>query len=163
VDFALKNNLMSGYGDGRFGPNDHLSRAMLAQILYNDAGKPAVTSTTAFSDVADGVWYTNAVTWAYQEGIVKGYGDGKFGPDDEISRQDLVVMLWRYSGEAETSRTTLDFQDADQVSEYAREAMLWAHENGIINGDGSGNLLPRGLATRAQTAQMKMNFLNSKG
>jgi hypothetical protein len=157
VDYAITNKLMNGYDNGKFGPNDSLTRAQLVQILYNQAGKPAVTGTSTFSDVANGAWYTNAVLWASQNGIVNGYGT-TFGPNDKITREQLAVILWRYAGKPAATQTSLNFSDAGKVSSWAKDAMLWATEVGIIQGNENG-LNPGGNATRAEAATMVMRYL----
>lgn len=161
VDYVLDNGLMGGYGNGNFGPNDTLSRAQLAQILYNKEGRPAVSNNGAFNDVPGSMWCADAVTWANANGIVGGYGNGSFGPNDPITREQLAVMLWRYAGSPTSSHSLEQFTDEDRISGYAREAMRWANENGIVNGFGNGLLGPQGNATRAQVAQMLMNFLRN--
>lgn len=148
---------MAGYSNGKFGPNDDLTRAQFAQIIYNKEGRPKAGSGR-FTDVTTG-WYADAVNWAAAEGIVAGIGGGKFAPDRPITRQDLAVMLWRYAGSPEPRKNELDFSDAGKTSEYAWKALCWANENGIVNGKGSGILDPKGKATRAEAAQMLMNYL----
>lgn len=113
-----------------------------------------------FDDVSSGAWYAEGVAWAAENGIVSGYG-GQFGPDDSITREQFVVMLWRYAGSPEAGSQTLDFVDADQVSGYAQEALCWAVENGILRGVGNGVLDPGGTATRAQAAQLLKNFMEN--
>ncbi|MCI9258386.1 S-layer homology domain-containing protein [Acutalibacter sp.] len=159
VEFVCKNGLMSGYANGRFGPNDSLTRAQFAQIIYNNEGRPK-SGSGRFSDVTTG-WYANAVNWAAAEGIVAGVGGGKFAPDLPITRQDLAVMLWRYAGSPEPRKSELDFSDTGKVSTYAWKALCWAHESGIVSGKGNGVLDPRGNATRAEVAQMVMKFVNN--
>ena len=159
VRFVNENGLMNGYSNGTFGPDNYLSRAMLAQILYNREGAPAVTGGGAFTDAAPGQWYTSAVAWAAANGIVGGYGDGRFGPNDNITREQLAVMLWRYAGSPAATGEELAFSDVDRISGYALDAMRWAVENGILNGYGDGLLGPQGLATRAQVAQMLKNYM----
>jgi len=159
VRFVSINGLMNGYENGQFGPNDNLSRAQLAQILYNHAGRPAVTGASPFTDVADGAWYTNAITWAAAQGIVGGYGNGLFGPNDNITREQLAVMLWRYAGSPAATNKELHFTDADEAGDFALEALRWAVEHGILNGYGDGRLNPAGQATRAQTAAMLMRYM----
>jgi hypothetical protein len=158
VDYVLEKGIMEGNGNGTFTPNANLTRGQLAQILYNAAGKPEVTAENPFTDVPETQWYAKAVIWAAQAGVVEGYGNGKFGPKDKISRQDLAVMLWRYAGKPEATQTSLDFTDADKVSDYAEEALLWANEVGIVQGD-KGVLNPKGSATRAEAATMIMRYL----
>lgn len=162
VRFASENGLMGGYGNGLFGPNDNLSRAQFAQILFNKEGRPVVNYLMQFDDVADEAWYTEAIRWAASQGIVSGYGNGTFGPNDNITREQLAVMLWRYAGSPAATEKELHFTDADKVSGYALEALCWAVENGVINGYGNGQLAPQGLATRAQVAQMLKNFIETQ-
>ena len=161
TDYVLRNGLMSGYDGHYFGPDDNLSRAQFAQLLYNKEGKPAVTGGSVFSDVADGQWYAPAVIWAASSGIVSGYDDGRFGPDDDITREQLAVMLWRYAGSPAAAAVELPFADASQVSGYALEAMRWAVENGVMGGYGNDLLGPQSPATRAQVAQMLKNFIEN--
>ena len=150
---------MNGYSDGPFGPNDPLSRAQLAQILFNKEGRPVVNYQMDFADIAGEAWYAEAVRWAASQGIVSGYGNGMFGPDDNITREQLAVMLWRYAGSPAAAEEEVRFTDADEISGYALDALRWAVENGIINGCGNGRLAPQGPATRAQVAQMLKNYL----
>lgn len=162
VKFVHQRGLMGGYGDGRFGPNDTLSRAQLAQILFNKEGRPGVNYLLTFSDVAGEAWYTEAIRWATSQGIVGGYGNGMFGPNDPITREQLAVMLWRYVGSPAATNKELHFNDADEISGFALEAMRWAVENGILNGYGDGRLGPQGQATRAQVAQVLKNFIENQ-
>ena len=162
VQFVQERGLMNGYSDGRFGPNDTLSRAQLAQILFNKEGRPGVNYLLTFSDVASEAWYTEAIRWAASQGIVGGYGDGTFGPNDPITREQLAVMLWRYSGSPAATGKELHFNDTDEISGFALEALRWAVENGILNGYGDGRLGSQGQATRAQVAQMLKNFIENQ-
>ncbi|MEY8387687.1 S-layer homology domain-containing protein [Oscillospiraceae bacterium 38-13] len=111
VRFVQEQGLMNGYSDGRFGANDTLSRAQLAQILFNKEGRPGVDYLLDFPDVAGEAWYTEAVRWAASQGIVGGYGNGTFGPNDPITREQLAVMLWRYSGSPAATNKELHFND----------------------------------------------------
>lgn len=158
VAFAARNGLMVGYANGQFGPENEISRAEFAQILYSQAGKPSA-GAGRFTDVKAGAWYANAVNWAAEKGCVSGYPDGRFGPSDKITREAMAMMIWRYAGSPVPKQSALDYADANKVSGYARDAMLWANENGIINGKGNGMLDPKGKATRAETAQMLMRYL----
>lgn len=115
-----------------------------------------------FEDIPGGAWYTEAVRWAASAGIVGGYGNGLFGPDDKITREQLAVMLWRYAGSPAATSKELRFSDAHQASGWALDALRWAVENGIINGKGSGILDPAGPATRAEAAEMLKNFLENQ-
>lgn len=160
VRFAYQNSLMSGTSANTFAPNTRLSRAMLAQILYNKEGKPQGIDGKDFPDVAAGAWYANAVKWAGAQGIVAGYGDGRFGPEDDITREQLATMLWRYDGSQQITDTQLDFRDAGEISSYAKAAMQWAVKNGVIGGKGNKVLDPKGFATRAEVAQILKNYLS---
>jgi len=164
VHYCLENGLMTGYGNGRFGPNDTLTRAMLAQILYDQAGKPAVSGASPFDDVAKGKWYAKAVLWAEQNGIVGGYGNGSFGPEDPITREQLAAMLYRYEqsqggGFKGQWMFLLDFNDREEVSEWAYGPMCWMTMHGIVNGKGNKILDPKGSATRAEVAAMLMRYM----
>lgn len=160
VRFVSENSLMNGIDNNLFAPNANLSRAQLAQILYNKESRPAVNSDNIFSDVAMGEWYTDAITWAAANNIVGGYGNGLFGPDDNITREQLAVMLWRYTGEP-VANVEVAFNDADQISDFAQAAIRWAVENGILNGKDGNMLDPQGFATRAEVAQMLKNYLDN--
>lgn len=166
IDYVLANSLMNGYGNGKFGPMDNLSRAMLAQILYNMEKKPAVELPAGqFPDVSAGSWYTDAVYWAKANGIVDGYSDGRFAPDDSITREQLVTMLWRYAkykGQDVSAAADLSaYQDGAQVSAYAAPAMQWACGTGVVQGS-NGKLMPADTATRAEVAQILQNFVSEK-
>ena len=150
---------MHGYDNGKFGANDLLTRSEFAQIIYNKQGKPVVSGGT-FTDIKDGQWYANAVNWAAGKGIVAGIGNNMFAPNNPITREQLATMLWRYEECPEPKKSELDFKDAGTISRYAWKAILWANENGIISGKGNGTLDPKGKATRAETAQMLMNYLD---
>lgn len=156
VAYVSGSGLMNGLGDGRFGPNDLLSRAMLAQILYNREGKPAGAEST-FDDVAGDAWYAPAVAWAADAGIVTGYG-GSFIPDGNLTREQLAVMLYRYAGSPETAGSLAQFSDVAAVSSYAEEALRWVVEHGILAGTDNAVLDPQGEATRAEVAVVLMRF-----
>ena len=158
VDYVLRSSLMGGYGNGTFGPSNNLSRAQFAQILFNKEGRPVVNYLLQYGDVAEGAWYTEAIRWAASQGIIGGYSGGIFGPNDSITREQLAVMLWRYAGSPAATDKELRFTDADKAGGYALEALRWAVENSVMSGRGGGILDPKGLVTRAQAAQMLMNF-----
>ncbi len=159
VDYVLSNGLMQGFGNGRFGPYQTLSRAELAQILYNKEGKPSYNSKNAFLDVSGSSWYANAVLWANAKGVVQGNGNGLFAPESPITREQIIVMFWRYAGSPNTENRKLNFQDANEVGAFAKEALCWAVEQGIIVGTNNGGLNPKGMASRVEVAQMLMRFL----
>lgn len=157
VKYVTEKGLMNGVGNDRFAPNSNLTRAMFAQILYNKAGKPAAGAST-FTDVAAGQWYADAVSWAAAQGVVNGIGNGMFGPNNNITREQLAVMLYRYASSPAVTGSVTGFNDAGQISSYAKNAMAWATTNGVMNGKGDGRLDPKGLATRAEVAQMMQNY-----
>lgn len=134
---------------------------MLAVVLHNLESNPAQTLADVFSDVSNNAWYAEGVAWATTQGIVGGYGNGQFGPNDNITREQLAVMLWRYAGEPTPIGSELHFADAAKASNWALKALLWTTEHSIINGKGNGILDPGGYATRAETAQMLKNFMEN--
>ena len=162
VAYVYRQDLMSGTAQDRFSPDLASNRAMLVTILYRLAGSPAVDGGSAFTDVAGGDWYASGVAWASANGIVTGYGDGRFGPNDPITREQMAAILYRYAGFAGQStagRADLSgYTDAGQVSPYAAEAMGWAVDRGLITGVSAGTLAPGGSATRAQVATILMRF-----
>ncbi|MCI7126061.1 MAG: S-layer homology domain-containing protein, partial [Agathobaculum sp.] len=166
VHFCMENGLMNGYSDGSFKPAANTTRAMIATILYRLEGAPAV-SGTAFSDVAAGAYYHDAVLWAQVNGVVKGYGDGTFGPDNAVTREQMAAILHRYAQykgyDVSVGENTniLSYGDAERVEEYAIPAMQWACGAGVVTGKqgASGlNLDPKGSTTRAEMATMMMRF-----
>lgn len=163
VDYVIEKGLMIGYENGTFRPCESLTRAELVQILYNWAGKPQVEITGQFSDVEPDVWYAKAVSWAYEEGIVNGMGNGKFSPDLPITREQLATMLYRQAGEPETTGTLEGFADGDQASIYAIPALKWAVEQGILQGDqdeaGKTCLRPQDDAKRGEVAAMLHRYI----
>lgn len=162
VDYVAEHGIMNGVGDGKFAPEAKLTRAMLVQILYNLEERPVISGTAPFDDVAGEKWYAAAVTWASANHIVEGNA-GKFSPDADITREQLVTILYRYAkfkGENVNLHGSLNaFTDAGQVSSYAREGMAWAVAAGVIHGNGDGILNPSGTATRAEVAQVMKNYL----
>ncbi len=166
VAFASAHELFSGTSETTFSPDQSMSRGMLATVLYSLEGRPDQTLTMqdladGYSDVSGDAWYADGIAWAVENGIANGYGNGQFGPNDSITREQLAVMLWKYAGSPKASGQDLSFTDADQASSYAREALSWAVENGILSGYTNGQLAPGGTATRAQAAQMLKNFMES--
>ncbi|WP_432619285.1 S-layer homology domain-containing protein [Butyricicoccus sp.] len=151
---------MSGMTCVNFGINGNVTRAQFAQILYNIAGKPAVTYTGQFSDVSQDKWYAAAVSWAAQNGLVGGYPNGTFAPNAAIKREDIAVILFHRAGSQSAQPQDLEarFSDSEQIADYAREAVNWAVASGVINGNADGTLEPRGNATRAQSAAIITNI-----
>ena len=133
---------------------------MIVTVLYRAAGEPAVEATASFADVAADAYYYNAVLWAQANGIVNGYDDTTFAPNDNITREQLAAILWRYAG-SPSSAYELSFADASDISSYAVEAFAWAVENGIMSGVDATTIAPKALATRAQFAKMLNVYLES--
>lgn len=164
IRYVYEHDLMDGIESTTFAPDATTSRAMITTILWRMAGSPAVNGSIGFSDVADGQWYSEAIRWAASEGIVDGYGNGSFGPNDPITREQFAAMLWRYAASAGydvsigESTNILSYADATNVSEYAIPAMQWACGSGVITGISEATLVPLGEATRAQAATMLMRF-----
>ena len=163
VRYVYDNGLMDGVGDNQFAPNATTNRAMVVTILYRLAGEPAVSGDAAFTDVADGLWYTDAVLWAAQKGIVNGISATEFAPSGDLTREQLAAILYRYAayqGYDVSQRADLSgFGDASSISGYAQEALSWAHAQGLVLGFEDGSLRPQGTASRAQIAAVLMRFL----
>jgi hypothetical protein len=165
IDFVSSRGIMNGTGGDGFEPTALLQRSQLAQMLYNLEGQTGGSTASAFSDVADGMWYTDAINWAYGIGIVNGNGDGTFSPTGNITREAVVTMLYRYAQtkgyDVSTRGDLSSFTDADQVSSWATEQFQWAVGIGLIQGDGTGILNPGGNAQRLQIAIMIERFFNN--
>lgn len=157
VKYVAKNGIMTGQDDGTFGPDVQATRAELVQALYNKAGSPNITAATSFGDIERGAPYARAVSWASRRSIANGYGDGKFGPNDLVTREQFAVMFYRFAGSPAIQGSLSAFGDAASVSDYAVTAMTWATYHGIISGI-DGNLVPQGNVTRAETATMIMRY-----
>ena len=166
VDFMVKNGFMNGVADDAFDVDGNLTRAQLVTILYRIAGEPESTATNPFADVADGQWYTNAVIWAAENGIVKGVNTTTFAPNDQITREQIATILFRYAKAEKVEGKLAGFPDAEKISDYAADAMAWAVEQGLINGisesDGKTYLAPQETATRAQIAVILMRYLTAE-
>ena len=168
IHFCLENGLMRGYSDDRFQPNASTTRAMITVMLWRLNGSPVVNCALDFEDVQENAWYTEAIRWAKAQGIANGYGNGKFGPDNVLTREQMASILFRYTqfqgGDLrdDASAGLCVFGDAATVSEYGVPAMQWAYGSGVIQGMNAANgglvLKPNGSATRAQMATMMMRY-----
>lgn len=162
VQYVFEHEMMLGTSDTAFSPSGKLSRAMVAQILYNLEGRPAVEGTGDFTDVQEGVWWTPAIAWAKENGIVNGYEDNTFQPKKNVTRQEFAKMMYNYAaykGYDLTAEGDLtEYADGGSVSGWAMESMAWANGNQLINGFEDQTLRPLGTATRVQAAQILMNF-----
>ena len=154
--------LMTGTTEITFAPTETMTRAMAATVLYRMAGSPETAYEELFLDVPDGKYYSESVTWAAQNGVVNGFGNGQFKPGTNVTREQLAKMLYNYAemlGLDTSGRADLTtFKDGTQVSNYAKEPMRWAVANGILSGTATGKLKPRSNATRAEVAKMLLNF-----
>lgn len=163
VAYVYKHGMMAGTSKTTFSPNATTTRGMVVTVLYRLEGSPAVSDTAAFDDVANGAYYQNAAAWAVANGITSGYGNGKFGPNDPITREQFAAFLYRYAKykglDVSVGEDTniLSYNDALTISEYAFPAMQWLCGEGIMQGN-NGNLMPAGNATRAQIAALLHRF-----
>ena len=167
VHYCIENGLMQGVSTAKFLPDGSTTRAQLVTILWRPEGSPEPADTVSFGDIADGAWYAKAVRWAAGSGVVKGYDNGNIGPDDAVTREQMVTILYRfaqhkgYDVSAGEDTNILSFNDALTVSEYAIPAMQWACGSGMVNGiaqEGEMFLAPKDTTTRAQIATLMMRF-----
>lgn len=160
VQYVYEHDLMTGVSENLFAPNAQMNRAMVAQILFNMEQPTDTEAPAAFRDVAADQWYAKAVNWAVWQGYMSGYDASSFGPNDALTREQLVTVLWRYSGSPVMDNSSMlnTFSDAALTSDYAQQAMIWAYAQGVISGNADGTLNPQGTATRAEIAQMLMNY-----
>lgn len=160
--YAYNNGLFKGTSETEFSPESAMSRAMLVTVLYRMESQPSVSLAGIFTDVENGLWYTDAIEWASENNIVKGYGGGIFAPDNFITREQITVMLHRYAKwkaiVSEADKTTLNYTDAPDISEYALDAITWAVAKGLIKGNTETTINPQGIATRAEVATMLQRF-----
>ena len=167
IGLVYEAGLMNGTGSTTFSPDSTMSRAMLATVLYRLVGEPEPETTEAvFTDVNTASWYGSAVTWAWENGLVNGYGDDLFGPTDALTREQAVVILWRFAQTlgvdvSVDGDASFELADGESVSRYARSAVRWACELGILGVSDEGTVDPKGEVTRAEAAQMLVNFIFS--
>lgn len=162
IAYAENKGLMNGTDNITFSPDANMTRAMLVTVLYRQEGSPAVAATNSFTDVASSQWHTSAVIWANANGIVTGYGDGIFGTDDNITRQQLATILYRYAkykGYDVSKTTNLNaYTDANKIADWSLKAMTWANAEGLITGNSTMTFDPSGNASRAQVATILMRY-----
>lgn len=163
VDYVTGKGMMNGTADNTFSPKANTTRGMVVTVLYRLENQPS-TSAASFMDVASGAYYANAVAWANANGIVSGYGSGKFGPNDKVTREQLAAILYRYAQykkyDVSVGEDTniLSYDDAQSISSYAIPAIQWACGAGVVTGKSGSKLDPKGNATRAEVAAMLMRF-----
>ena len=162
VGFAVSHELFNGVSDTEFAPSKSMTRGMFVTVLNRLAGAEDFAGKAEFSDVAADKWYATGTVWAAANKIVSGYGDGKFGPDDAVTREQMAVIMYNFTkamGYDVTGSASLDkFSDSASVHSWAADAMKWAVGSGVMSGNADGTLNPRGTATRAQVATIMMNY-----
>lgn len=164
VHYCVENGLMQGTSETTFAPSLTTSRVMIATILWRLSGSPKAKTGVSIPDCEANSWYSAAVAWASEMGVVKGYGSGNFGPNDPITREQMAVMLWRYAQSKDLDVSVgedtniLSYKDFAEISEWAVEALQWAAGSGVMNGKDGGGLDPQGLASRAEVATMLMRY-----
>ena len=162
VDYVSMYGLMDGVGGNKFDPDGTMTRAMLVTVLYRLEGSPAVTAKNSFTDVMDGQWYTDAVIWANRNKIVEGYGNGQFGTNDSVTREQIATILYRYAQSKgyDTGKAAglSAYTDAASISAWALTGMSWANAAGLIPGRTAVTLAPQGTASRAEVATILMRF-----
>ena len=164
VQYAYENGIMTGVNATTFAPGESLARAQFAVILHRMNGEPAVPYSARFHDVGEGIWYTDAILWAADTSVVTGYSNGNFGPGDKINREQMALMMYRYAaykGYDTSARADFGgYQDAANVSDFAKEAMQWAVGEQIITGKYNETQLDsQGNASRAECATIMMRFM----
>ena len=157
VQWASDNGYIYGYGDGRFGVNDNVTRAQLAAIFHRAAGTPAASGTSRFSDAEAGAYYINALSWAETAGLIAGYPDGRFGVGDPVTRQQVATILWRWAGSPAASAE--NYLDENAISAYAQTAVDWSRSNGIIAARSDGRFAPTDNATRGEIVSALYNYM----
>lgn len=161
VQFVYSRGIMDGVDYYKFAPNGTITRGMILTMLWRMAGEPFEMPVTSFTDVEIGRYYTTAVAWACRNGIADGMGESTFGPNDAITREELVTLMYRYAqyfGHSCIGTSIEGFADAGSVSSYAYNAMCWAYKAGVVTGTTGSRLNPQGTASRAEAAQMIMSF-----
>jgi len=166
VDYVIENGLMKGTATDKFEPNANLTRAMLVTILYRAEGEPEMKDAQWFEDVAKGQWYSDAVAWATFNGITTGYGDGNFGPDDYITREQIATIMFRYAtykGIAPTGAWAirLTYSDLAEIADYATEGVMYCTKDGLMQGKGNDMFCPKDNATRAEIAAILHRFIEA--
>ncbi|MGI5873262.1 MAG: S-layer homology domain-containing protein [Bacillota bacterium] len=162
VKYVWKHNLMQGTSPGKFSPEIATTRAMIVMVLYNFEGNPTVRTENTFKDVAVGTWYNDAVTWAQNNGIVLGFSPERFGPEVNITREQMAAILYRYADyknfDTSPRAVLYHYRDWNKISKYAFDYMAWANAKGYIQGTSPSTLSPRNEATRAQVAAIFHRF-----
>lgn len=159
VMYCSKNGILSGTSDTTFSPSAPMTRAMLAVALYRMSDSPAVSGTPDFSDIAVDSWSADAIMWVSEKDYISGYGNGLFGSDDAVTREQMAAILWRYAG-SPSVENKVEFVDASTISEWALSAVSWAKSEGIISGKTDNRFAPKDNITRAEASVMLYRWLN---
>lgn len=141
VNYCTEQGILNGTSETTFSPNDAMTRSMLAVVFYRLAGSPDVSVSSYFNDAIVGNWYSDAISWAVDSGIISGYGDGRFGVNDAVTREQMAAILWRYAGAPDTNSGE-SFADASTIATWALPAVNWARESGIMKGREHNNFCP---------------------
>lgn len=162
IHYCVQQGLMNGVASDQFAPNGTTTRAMIVTILWRMEGSPATSDGMSFTDVPAGQWYTEAIRWAQSTGVVTGYDAKTFGPNDNVTREQLAAILYRYTahkgGDVSKRSTLAQFTDVNQISSWALENIQWANAVGMVNGRTDTTIVPKGNATRAEAASMIQRF-----
>ena len=162
LDYCVSKGLVSGVGNNRFGPNQKVTRAQVAQIIYAMNGKPSVEVRGNFVDVPDGKWFSDAVNWVAEKNIMAGYVTGQFQPEAAITRQQFMATLYKYtrmkSYDSTRNGSIETFVDAQSITEYAIPAMQWAVGHGVLTGNDKNRLMPKETTTRDQMVAILASF-----
>lgn len=161
VSYVTTEGIMKGISDDEFAPDEKLTRAMLVTMLYRLSGDVLDGNYTEFTDVSEDAWYTEAVNWAVKSGITDGMGDGTFGADVPVTREQLALFLMRYANLCEVDTTVDDIITDNETSQWAQEAVSWANKTGLISGYDNGSLYPKNNATRAEIATVFMRYIEN--
>lgn len=159
VRYCVEKGMMDGTSSTAFSPSEPATRAVLVTALYRQAGSPAIQQGASFTDVPAGADYADAVSWAAVNSIVGGYGDGRFGGEDPVTREQFVAMIWRTEGQPDPDRLET-FADQNEISTYAVNAVAWARNAGIVSGKGNNQFDPKANITRGEVAAMLYRWLN---
>ena len=159
VKKVTEKGLMNGISETQFAPELNVTRAMFVTILYRAAGQPEVATATNFADVTVDKYYAKAVAWANANGVVNGITESEFAPDNNITREQMVTILYRYA-KNDTVTGEVTYSDKDSISDYARDAVAWAKAAGIMEGNADGTFAPLRNASRAEAAAVFVRLLN---
>ena len=162
IDFVVARDLYKGTSTNEFSPDMNMTRGMFAVVLHNYEDNPEFKENGNFADITDDSWYSEAVNWLHTKGVISGYENGNFGAEDNITREQLITLFYRYAGSPQQKDAKIVFEDTEDISEYAKDAIAWAVQNNIITGKGSNKLDPKGLATRAECAAIIQRFIKAQ-